>query len=102
MKKIKMILLGSLVLFTVSCNNTKTENKDTTEDTKTKMTDSSSMQIPPTKPFEGIIFASKRDTICGMPLSAGVADTMHVNGKIYGFCATECKEEFAKQLAVKK
>ena len=41
MKKIKMILLGSLVLFTVSCNNTKTENKDTTEDTKTKMTDSS-------------------------------------------------------------
>jgi len=30
-----------------------------------------------------------------MPLSAGVEDTLVLNGKVYGFCSTECKNEFA-------
>jgi YHS domain-containing protein len=29
-----------------------------------------------------------------MPLSAGVADTAHYKGKIYGFCSAECKADF--------
>lgn len=48
--------------------------------------------------FAGIQFASDKDTICGMPLTAGVEDTLMVDGKVYGFCATECKNEFAKVL----
>ena len=100
MRKIKMILLSSPILFAASCNTNKTENKEP-EEIKKPVIDSI-VQLPPAKPFEGIIFASKRDTVCGMPLSAGVADTLHVNGKIYGFCATECKEEFVKQLTAKK
>jgi len=31
-----------------------------------------------------------------MPVSAGVNDTAHYKGKVYGFCATECKNEFLK------
>ena len=39
-------------------------------------------------------FASLNDTTCGMPLSAGIADTATVDGKLYGFCSSSCKEAF--------
>jgi YHS domain-containing protein len=52
--------------------------------------------------FSHIEFASAYDTICGMPLKAGIADTLLVDGKIYGFCATECKDSFKVMLAEKK
>jgi len=39
---------------------------------------------------------NKRDFICGMPVTAGIADTAHYKGKVYGFCASECKSEFLK------
>lgn len=54
------------------------------------------------KPFANIHFASKYDTSCGMPLSAGVEDTLHLNDKIYGFCSKECKDEFANKLKAEK
>jgi len=38
--------------------------------------------------------SSVNDTICGMPLSAGIADTATVNGKLYGFCSSGCKDSF--------
>ena len=41
-------------------------------------------------------YAVKKDLICGMPISAGVTDTAHYKGKIYGFCAPECKADFVK------
>lgn len=50
------------------------------------------------KKFAGIQFASKTDTTCGMPVAAGIKDTLVLNGKVYGFCATECKNEFEKIL----
>jgi YHS domain-containing protein len=31
-----------------------------------------------------------------MPASAGIADTAHYKGKVYGFCSKECKDEFEK------
>ena len=58
-----------------------------------------SMQVEkPAKIFEDIQFASKRDTSCGMPLSAGIEDTLVLNGKVYGFCCKECKDDFAAVL----
>jgi YHS domain-containing protein len=53
-------------------------------------------------PFANIQFASKYDTSCGMPLAAGIEDTLHLNDKIYGFCSKECKEEFANKLKAEK
>jgi YHS domain-containing protein len=38
----------------------------------------------------------KRDPTCGMPVKAGVVDTITIKGKLYGFCAKECKDEFLK------
>ena len=41
-------------------------------------------------------FAVKKDLSCGMPISAGLSDTATYKGKLYGFCAKECKEDFLK------
>ncbi len=49
--------------------------------------------------FEGLRFASKRDTICHMPVNnETAADTPVLDRKVYGFCSKECKEGFAKIL----
>jgi YHS domain-containing protein len=37
-----------------------------------------------------------KDPFCGMPASAGMEDTIHLNGKVIGFCSKECKEGFLK------
>jgi hypothetical protein len=50
------------------------------------------------KDFTNITFASKRDTTCGMPLSAGIGDTLQWNGKVYGFCSKKCKDVFVEKL----
>lgn len=52
--------------------------------------------IKPVNKFPNIAFASKKDLSCGMPLSAGVEDTAHYKGAIYGFCSAECKDSFLK------
>ena len=44
---------------------------------------------------------SDKDTICGMNLRDGIADTLHYQDKIYGFCSPGCKATFQKQIAVK-
>jgi YHS domain-containing protein len=46
--------------------------------------------------FTADMVQNKRDFICGMPVTAGIADTAHFKGKVYGFCAAECKEAFLK------
>lgn len=52
--------------------------------------------------FSGVTFASKRDTTCRMPLSAGIADTAIIDDKVYGFCSKECKDEFVKTIRSKR
>lgn len=39
---------------------------------------------------------NKIDPICEMETEGHVSDTIHYEGKIYGFCSSGCKEEFAK------
>ncbi len=43
-----------------------------------------------------LAYDSKKDMVCGMPVTAGIEDTLHYKGKLYGFCARQCKEEFIK------
>jgi YHS domain-containing protein len=50
--------------------------------------------------YKTMKFDNTKDLTCGMPLKAGgVADTAHYNGKLYGFCSKECKDEFEKNPA---
>jgi YHS domain-containing protein len=46
--------------------------------------------------LSAVVLAINKDLVCGMPIRAGVADTAHYKGKVYGFCAKECKEAFVK------
>ena len=39
---------------------------------------------------------NKNDFACGMPVTAGISDTCHIDNKAYGFCSPECKAEFMK------
>lgn len=90
---LKSILFITSISVLVSCENAS-NNETPTEQTEMSSTETKDN----TNKFEGIQFASAIDTICGMPITAGVEDTLMVDSKVYGFCATECKHEFAKQI----
>jgi YHS domain-containing protein len=81
-------LFSLLVLF--ACKN---RNREKTIQTTPK---DSTIAITPKQGFAGIEFGSKMDVACGMPLTAGVTDTAHFNGKVYGFCSKDCKNDFLK------
>lgn len=76
-----------LVLTLISCKETKS-NSETNSISETTATDENK--------YKNVKFDSDKDFICGMPVSAGVSDTAHYKGKVYGFCAAECKVEFLK------
>jgi len=41
------------------------------------------------------LLAQKTDPICGMDMThTKIADTLTVDGKLYAFCNTGCKDEF--------
>jgi YHS domain-containing protein len=44
---------------------------------------------------------SLKDTICGMNLNSGVADTLKIGSDIYGFCNTGCKKKFKEKYLAK-
>jgi YHS domain-containing protein len=48
------------------------------------------------KKFTVDMVNNKKDPSCGMPVTAGIEDTVHYNGKVYGFCSDECKQIFLK------
>jgi len=86
----KKLLLISL-LFT-ACSHSSNNEKAIT---KAKAAEQKEQAAPKNR-YTGVDFAVNKDLSCGMPLSAGVEDTAHYNGKVYGFCSTECKETFLK------
>ncbi|HEY4967953.1 MAG TPA: YHS domain-containing protein [Puia sp.] len=51
------------------------------------------------KKFTAAMVDNKKDPNCGMPVTAGIEDTVHYNGKVYGFCSDECKQAFLKNPA---
>jgi YHS domain-containing protein len=84
----KKILVISIFLAACSSHSQQEVTVNNTND---------SVNIPaPVNKFVNIDFASSKDLGCGMPLSTGVEDTAHYKGKNYGFCSTECKEDFLK------
>lgn len=48
---------------------------------------------------EVLPWASNLDLVCEMSIKQTVEDTLHYNGKIYGFCNTSCKEKFQENPA---
>ena len=74
----------------MACGNdaaSKTETMDST---------STSTAVDSTVTYDINLVDNKKDPTCGMPVTAGITDTAHYEGKVIGFCATGCKEEFLK------
>lgn len=46
--------------------------------------------------FSPAMVDNKRDPSCGMPVAAGIEDTVHYKNKVLGFCSKECKDGFLK------
>jgi YHS domain-containing protein len=67
-----------------------------------RKTDTAITAGPATAPkldLKSLHFDYAKDPACGMPLKAGLEDTAHYKGKLYGFCSKECKAEFLKNPA---
>jgi YHS domain-containing protein len=85
-----IVVFVSMLIF-LSCKNT-----NQTKEPQTIIQEQNGMGAHKKALFKNVQFAANKDFVCGMPISAGVQDTAHYKGKIYGFCAAECKEEFLK------
>lgn len=105
MKRIISAIAVSCLLMMASCNNAdkKTEVKQELKaEAKEPSADSAMKTAEVTIDVSKIQFASKEDPVCGMPITAGISDTAVIKGKVYGFCAKECKDEYLKTLSAKK
>lgn len=79
------LLLGGILI--ISCNQSSKENKPIEIISKIKVD---------TAKFTAAMVDNKRDPSCGMPVAAGIEDTVHYKNKVLGFCSKECKDEFLK------
>jgi YHS domain-containing protein len=89
LKSVKLLAI-SFSVFLMACGNdaaSKTETMDST---------STSTAVDSTVSYDISLVDNKKDPTCGMPVTAGISDTAHYEGKVIGFCATGCKEEFLK------
>ena len=75
------------ILFVGSCN---LDTKSPTSDAVMHNADSAKTK------FTTAMVDNRKDPSCGMPVTAGIADTIHYNGKVFGFCSDECKQAFLK------
>ena len=98
----KIIIKISLIIFLTIQFSCGPGNQPREKENKIAIAPATDTGKTEEKPFANIHFASKYDTSCGMPLAAGLEDTLHLNDKIYGFCSKECKDEFIKKLKAEK
>ncbi|MFN3402630.1 MAG: YHS domain-containing protein [Cytophagaceae bacterium] len=81
MKNLSILFSAAVILFSCGGNNNQTAEQEM-----------GGSNIS----YNSEIFASDIDPVCNMSIKNGAADTATVNGKLYGFCNTGCKEEFLK------
>ncbi len=93
MKAIFQMAAIIAILFSAACNSGDA-GKATSDSTATAVQEGAVSKID----FSKFQLASVKDTSCGMPLSAGLEDTVNFNSKVYGFCSKECKDDFVKKL----
>ncbi|MFY8165668.1 MAG: YHS domain-containing protein [Sediminibacterium sp.] len=94
MKKVFAIAFITSTLLFTACGGNKTNQNDSVNnnETSTEMSTDTASEVS----YDLALIDNKKDPTCGMPTSAGVTDTAHYDGKVLGFCAKECKEEFLK------
>lgn len=91
MKQLTITACIALSTMAFSCTNAP---KVSTE----KAVDSAAT-MPIEVKYNASVVDNKKDPSCGMPVTAGISDTLHYNNKVLGFCSAECKADFAKDAA---
>jgi len=94
-KTVKKIIGLSLVmsaLFITSCGNDQVGKN---QEEKNNVADKSNT-TPEQKTYPVSLVNNKKDPACGMPVTAGISDTLHYGKYVLGFCAEGCKKEFLK------
>lgn len=90
MKLLKILSAGLLVVL-MACNQQSTKPEVVTDTPANTMEqDESLINVDIAK------LAGDKDLVCGMSLKGGIADTVTHSSKLYGFCSSECKDEFVK------
>lgn len=89
--RLVQLLCLSFVLF-VACSQPSKPAEESTVASDSMMIRSDSVKIV----FTAAMVDNKKDPSCGMPVTAGIEDTVHYNGKVFGFCSEECKQAFLK------
>jgi YHS domain-containing protein len=97
MKRVIFFLSSTLAILFSACdhpqqtgNSAIIVQSDTAQKNYTTTADSTK------KKFTVAMVDNKKDPNCGMPVTAGIEDTVHYKGKVYGFCSDECKQAFLK------
>mgnify|MGYP001791678998 CR=1 FL=1 len=83
-------LFAALLLLIIWCNPATTKTEKPAPATLTMQKDTA------TNIFEHLLVDNRKDPSCGMPVKAGISDTVHYKNKVLGFCSKECKETFLK------
>ena len=96
MKTITVTVCVITMLFSIACNSSGNQKKEATRFV------SAPTDTAPKKDFSHVVFATQKDTTCGMPLKYGVEDTLQLGGKVYGFCSKGCKDAFVEKLKKEK
>ncbi|ANI88563.1 hypothetical protein A9P82_04190 [Arachidicoccus ginsenosidimutans] len=88
-KLVSIVAISASLVIAASCNNsssTKIEDVAATKKAMPAKKDSAKYTLS--------MVDNKKDFVCRMPLTAGIGDTVHYKGKVYGFCSKGCKESF--------
>lgn len=91
MKQLTIATCIALSMFVINCTNAPKVSTEKATDTTATM--------PIEVKYNASVVDNKKDPSCGMPVTAGISDTLHYNNKVLGFCSAECKADFAKDAA---
>ncbi len=91
MRKYILTTITTVTILFTACG-TGSNVTDAKTDTSTAMKQDTSTE----KTYDMALVNNKKDPSCGMPVTAGIADTAHYKNNVLGFCSTECKNEFLK------
>ena len=89
---LKKSFFAVLMLGALACGN----NQETSTETKQEVMQQHEAVEAKYTPD---MVVNEKDYTCGMPVTAGISDTCHYEGKAYGFCSSECMAEFKKDPA---
>src|SRR6516165_6643679 len=96
MRRTLFYLLSTSTIFFSACNNSQSDKSSIIEQSDSTQKGSTTALDSAKKKFTVAMVDNKKDPNCGMPVTAGIEDTVHYKGKVYGFCSDECKQAFLK------